>query len=49
MAQLLGALDRARSAYEAAKHANPNLPGVQNNLELLDAERGAAAATRTGE
>jgi regulator of sirC expression with transglutaminase-like and TPR domain len=48
MAQLLGALDRARSAYEAAEHANPNLPGVEKNLELLDAERGAAAAPATG-
>jgi regulator of sirC expression with transglutaminase-like and TPR domain len=39
MAQLLGALERARSAYEAAKRANPHLPGVDENLKLLDAER----------
>jgi regulator of sirC expression with transglutaminase-like and TPR domain len=46
IAQLLGQLERARSAYQAAEQANPNLPGVEHNLELLDAERKAAPSTQ---
>jgi len=47
IAQLLGALDEARAGYEAARRVNPNLPGVDHNLELLDSElrRGAGDGT----
>jgi regulator of sirC expression with transglutaminase-like and TPR domain len=39
IAQLLGQLDRAAVAYRAALTANPQLPGVAQNLELLARER----------
>jgi regulator of sirC expression with transglutaminase-like and TPR domain len=38
LAQLLGRLDHALEAYRAARRANPNLPGVDSNLALLEAE-----------
>jgi tetratricopeptide (TPR) repeat protein len=38
LAQLLGQLDAARVHYAAARSANPHLPGIDHNLELLDAE-----------
>jgi tetratricopeptide (TPR) repeat protein len=41
VAHLLGALDEARAAYEAARKVNPNLPGIQQNVDLLDAESSA--------
>ncbi|HVW27590.1 MAG TPA: transglutaminase family protein [Polyangiaceae bacterium] len=37
-AQLLGALDEARGSYLAARRENPDLPGVQANLELVGLE-----------
>lgn len=37
-AQLLGALDEARSSYVAARRENPDLPGVERNWELLGLE-----------
>jgi regulator of sirC expression with transglutaminase-like and TPR domain len=43
LAQLLGSLDEARVDYEAARRANPNLPGLDRNLSLLDSERQAHA------
>jgi tetratricopeptide (TPR) repeat protein len=36
---LLGALDAASRAYQAARHTNPNLPGLEQNIELLERER----------
>jgi len=44
LAQLLGALDVARGDYAAAARANPNLPGVAHNLELLESEQRAHTA-----
>jgi regulator of sirC expression with transglutaminase-like and TPR domain len=38
MAHLLGALDRARSAYAAARAADPQLTGLDDNIALLQAE-----------
>jgi regulator of sirC expression with transglutaminase-like and TPR domain len=38
VAHLLGALDRAQAAYTAARAANPNLPGLEANIALLQAE-----------
>ena len=46
VAQLLGAFDRAHSAYRAAQRANPNLPGLDQNLELLESERRAESSQR---
>jgi tetratricopeptide (TPR) repeat protein len=43
VAHLLGSLDRAASAYEAARRANPNLPGLEQNLQLLESERSRSA------
>ena len=36
---LLGALDEAAQSYRAARRANPGLPGLDHNIELLEAER----------
>jgi tetratricopeptide (TPR) repeat protein len=36
---LLGALDDAERSYQAAKRANPRLPGVDANIDLLHQER----------
>lgn len=36
---LLGALDAAGAAYQAARRANANLPGLAHNIDLLEAER----------
>jgi tetratricopeptide (TPR) repeat protein len=41
LAQLMGALDEAKGHYEAARRVNPNLPGLDRNLELLESERSA--------
>jgi len=41
VAHLLGALDEARAAYQSAREVNPNLPGLQQNIELLEAESSA--------
>lgn len=38
VAHLLGALDRAQAAYTAARAVNPALPGLQENISLLQAE-----------
>jgi hypothetical protein len=38
MAHLLGALDRAQSAYAAARAADPELKGLEGNIALLHAE-----------
>jgi regulator of sirC expression with transglutaminase-like and TPR domain len=46
-AQLLGALDEARVGYRAAQRENPDLPGIERNLQLLKAE--AESSTRTVE
>ena len=45
---LLGALDAAEAAYRAAEHANPWLPRLAGNIELLDKERarGVDSGTR---
>lgn len=37
-AQLLGALDEARVGYRAAQRENPDLPGLERNLRLLQLE-----------
>lgn len=42
---LLGDLQAASDAYHLAKDANPNLPGVEENLALLDAERAVSSVT----
>jgi tetratricopeptide (TPR) repeat protein len=42
IAQLLGSLDRAATDYEAAQRANPNLPGLDQNVQLLESERAGA-------
>ncbi len=41
---LLGALDQAAAAYAAARRAAPDLPGLIDNINLLDAERRDARA-----
>lgn len=38
LAQLAGELDQARDHYEAARRANPQLPGIAQNLSLLESE-----------
>ena len=38
---LLGALDEAAQSYRAARRANPSLPGLDHNIELLEAEQTA--------
>lgn len=43
---LLGDLQAASESYRRAKAANPNLPGVAENLALLEAERATAGAVR---
>jgi tetratricopeptide (TPR) repeat protein len=37
--QLLDSLDEAEQSYRAAWRANPNLPGLEWNMRLLDQER----------
>ena len=37
---LLGHLDQAAKSYAAALSKNPHLPGIEQNIALLDAERG---------
>lgn len=39
VAQLLGSYELSLEAYRAARRANPELPGVAENLALLEAER----------
>jgi hypothetical protein len=39
MLQLAGALDEAAAAYARARALDPKLPGLDQNVELLDAER----------
>jgi len=43
---LLGDLQSATASYRRALAANPNLPGVAENLALLEAERAASVAAR---
>jgi tetratricopeptide (TPR) repeat protein len=43
---LLGDLQAASESYRRAKDANPHLPGVAENLALLEAERADSGATR---
>jgi tetratricopeptide (TPR) repeat protein len=43
---LLGDLRAAADSYRRARDANPNLPGVVENWELLEAERTASDLTR---
>jgi tetratricopeptide (TPR) repeat protein len=45
---LLGALDEADAAYRAARAANALLPGLDHNVELLEAERAAERMSRAG-
>jgi tetratricopeptide (TPR) repeat protein len=49
--QLLGALDEAKAAYADARRLDPTLPGLDQNVELLERERRGrndAAVTRAG-
>jgi Flp pilus assembly protein TadD len=43
---LLGDLHAASESYRRAQHANPHLPGVAENLALLDAERARSSIRR---
>jgi len=43
---LLGDLPAATASYRRASEANPHLPGVAENLSLLEAERAASAPSR---
>ena len=43
---LLGDLPAATASYRRARDVNPHLPGVTENLELLEAERAASAGAR---
>ncbi|HEY0709137.1 MAG TPA: transglutaminase family protein, partial [Polyangia bacterium] len=45
--QLAGDRAGARAAYAAAAKAEPNLPGLQQNLELLEDESGGVRPTTT--
>jgi regulator of sirC expression with transglutaminase-like and TPR domain len=40
---LLGHLDQAAASYRTALTKNPHLPGIEQNLALLEAERGKTA------
>lgn len=40
--QLLGNLEAAAASYQRARDANPHLPGIEQNLALLTAERASA-------
>jgi regulator of sirC expression with transglutaminase-like and TPR domain len=42
--QLLGHLDSAATSYAAARSRNPSLPGLADNIAVLDAERAKSAA-----
>lgn len=44
VSHLLGSLEQAELAYRAAERANPSLPGLAANIELLLNERARAAA-----
>jgi tetratricopeptide (TPR) repeat protein len=46
IAHLLGELDDALSSYRAAQRANANLPGVAQNIALLELERARTATSR---
>ena len=43
---LLGQLPAALASYQRARDVNPHLPGVAQNLALLEAERAASVAAR---
>ncbi|HET7540590.1 MAG TPA: transglutaminase family protein [Polyangiaceae bacterium] len=43
---LLGDLQAASDSYRRAKQANPNLPGVAQNLALLETERATSGVAR---
>ena len=43
---LLGDLQAASESYRRAQHANSHLPGVAENLALLDAERARSSIRR---
>lgn len=47
VAHLLGELDVAWSDYQTARRSNPNLPGVDQNLALLEHERRGEAPALT--
>ncbi|WP_437708580.1 transglutaminase family protein [Sorangium sp. So ce448] len=44
--QLLGNLESAEASYRRACNANPHLPGIEQNLSLLAAERTTATTPR---
>lgn len=46
--QLLGNLDAAAASYQRARDANPNLPGIEQNLALLAAERAGGVTGPVG-
>jgi regulator of sirC expression with transglutaminase-like and TPR domain len=46
-AQLLGSLDEARLSYRAAQRENPDLPGLDHNLELLKTEAESQSTGRS--
>jgi Transglutaminase-like superfamily len=43
---LIGSLDGAASAYQAAKQASPQLPGLDDNIRLLNDERARQSPRR---
>jgi regulator of sirC expression with transglutaminase-like and TPR domain len=46
MQQLLGQLPAASASYRRARDANPHLPGIADNLALLEAQRATSDVTR---
>jgi regulator of sirC expression with transglutaminase-like and TPR domain len=46
--QLLGNLEAAAQSYRRARDVNPHLPGLEQNLALLTAERAGAAIAPAG-
>lgn len=46
--QLLGNLDAAAASYRRARDANPHLPGIEQNLALLAAERAGGVTGPAG-
>lgn len=46
--QLLGNLDAAAASYRRARDVNPHLPGIEQNLALLAAERAGGATAPVG-